>query len=323
MSSRKQLVKEIEILISQQNLGSIKAKDDVPSSQVDFDQSQSTLVKDSGSDGELNERFNVEHKSVQELEDAMSILCEALRVKYNNKRMRISSEGAVDSDGHSGGSVNDGANLENERSKMNEGDHQGNSTHPGGQEGQDNQQHSQENAGDEGDKDDPKKKSGGSIMSTVFSWVNLLKQVALLLDGPTAAKFDGLVNSLFEVVNRYTKEDVLTKEQTRALLDRIVDIVMEIRDIAETIMKEFKLQKENSLSKMEGLQSKLNQAYSDTTETLTAERKRHWKEISEFEVEVTEKRRKIKDLKEQLDAATEEIRMLKRSHRKHKDKPTK
>lgn len=158
MSSRKQLVKEIEILISQQNLGSIKAKDDVPSSQVDFDQSQSTLVKDSGSDGELNERFNVEHKSVQELEDAMSILCEALRVKYNNKRMRISSEGAVDSDGHSGGSVNDGANLENERSKMNEGDHQGNSTHPGGQEGQDNQQHSQENAGDEGDKDDPKKK---------------------------------------------------------------------------------------------------------------------------------------------------------------------
>lgn len=160
-------------------------------------------------------------------------------------------------------------------------------------------------------------------MSTVFSWVNLLKQVALLLDGPTAAKFDGLVNSLFEVVNRYTKEDVLTKEQTRALLDRIVDIVMEIRDIAETIMKEFKLQKENSLSKMEGLQSKLNQAYSDTTETLTAERKRHWKEISEFEVEVTEKRRKIKDLKEQLDAATEEIRMLKRSHRKHKDKPTK
>lgn len=100
-------------------MASLTGKKDEPLSRLGFDQSQSTLLRDTSSDIKLHESLNVGSESLEELEDIVAMANALLRTKYRNLKKKNSEE-VVDSDGHTGGSANYGSIPEPQRTDSSE-----------------------------------------------------------------------------------------------------------------------------------------------------------------------------------------------------------
>ena len=354
MSGRKQLFKEVELLMLQEGLASISGKDDGPSSQVDFDQSQSTLLRDTSSDIKLHESVNVGSESLEELEDIVAMANALLRTKYRNLKKTTTSEEVVDSDGHTGRSANYGSLPEPQRTNRGERGHQDNSTNTGGQEGQDNQQSAQGNPGQEDsedseengeDEDDPEE-NGESWVNKVITYIHIMRGAFALwskLPPAILARAITVLDSCALILSKYDTAKELTEKELLKMLKGLEKKLPELTDILNSINHNIlSFEAEETLT-IDTLRKQLDKVGIENSHSLEEERDHYQKIISkknsrnlretnglryllqktrnendearkEYDEEVKKMHLSIEDLEERLHVANRTIRMLKDRH---------